>query len=50
MVDMQKMNVQVEILGCKREKNKIKITMGMRDLGGLFTDGLCTGTVICKLL
>uniref|UniRef100_A0A8C7V3Q4 Extended synaptotagmin-like protein 1b n=1 Tax=Oncorhynchus mykiss TaxID=8022 RepID=A0A8C7V3Q4_ONCMY len=30
-------NVQVEILGCK-------------GLGGLFTDGLCTGAMICKLL
>ena len=41
-------DVQVEILECKRAK--LNNYMGMREVGGLFTDGLCTGAVIGKLL
>ena len=44
MIDWQKINVQVEILGCKGAK-KTKNNMGMRWLGGLFTDEVCTGSV-----
>ena len=33
------------------QRRKInKYSMGMRQLDGLFTDGLCTATVICELL
>ena len=47
---MQKMNVQAEIQGCKGARKINKYSMGMRQLDGLFTDGLCTGAVICELL
>ena len=47
MLNVQKMNVQVEILGCKGAKTK---NIGMRQFGGLFTDGLCTDAMIGKLL
>ena len=40
--------MQVEILGCKGEK--INNNMGIRLLGGLLTDGLCTDAMIGKLL
>ena len=33
--------------GVQRSKT-INNNMGMRKLGGLFTDGLCTGTVYCS--
>ena len=36
-------------IGVQRSKIN-KYSMGMRELDGLFTDGLGTGAVICELL